>query len=280
MQFLNYLDIVDAGLSFLCCIIDIQKLDINISIGMICRIIFFIVAIMLRDLNYYTLDELIAQLVGWSIFHIYIIFFEYRYFKHGESDMMFREKYYKFMDTCQLIVGTTFLAYTFESIIEILTLVYFSINLALNLFELIHLLWSKKSQVSNYNKRNGFLQMYFGLILGILVIIFFLIYLAIKYQEDLEEGPLIPFLYLTILGEFSGLCLSFFLYCVYSSHINWSNDLTKGSLGILYGLTVGLFSVFYGLVIGIVVFCYFVYLCLSCCGLTEKKKKVHPESQQ
>ncbi|CAD8146589.1 unnamed protein product [Paramecium pentaurelia] len=279
MQFLNYLDIVDAGLSFLCCIIDIQKLDINISIGMICRIIFFIVAIMLRDLNYYTLDELIAQLVGWFIFHVYIICFEYRYFKHGESDMMFREKYYKFMDTCQLIVGTTFLAYTFESIIEILTLVYFSINLALNVFELIHLLWSKKSQISNYNKRDGFLQMYFGLILGILVIIFFLIYLAIKYQEDLEEESLKLILYITIFGEFSGLCLSFLLYCIYRSHINWSNDLTKGSLGFLYGITVGLFSVFYGLVIGFAVICYIFYFCCYCC-IHDEKKKVHPESQQ
>lgn len=55
----NIIDLVDALLSCCCGIAENHRLDLNISIGMVCRIIFFVLTILLRDLNTYTWQELL-----------------------------------------------------------------------------------------------------------------------------------------------------------------------------------------------------------------------------
>ncbi|CAD8118051.1 unnamed protein product [Paramecium sonneborni] len=96
-----------------------------------CRIIFFVVAIVFRDLRTYSIGEFIVQIVSWFVFHFYIIYFERIYFDKGESKTLEREKRFKLMDTLQLGIGITYLAFNFDSLLELLALIFFSLNLGL-----------------------------------------------------------------------------------------------------------------------------------------------------
>lgn len=57
MRCCDAIDIIDGVLSFLCSQVEIERLDINLIIGMLSRIIFFIIMIADRDLRTYTLKE-------------------------------------------------------------------------------------------------------------------------------------------------------------------------------------------------------------------------------
>ncbi|CAK93561.1 unnamed protein product (macronuclear) [Paramecium tetraurelia] len=256
----NVMDVVDAILSLIQCIADIERLDINISIGMVCRIIFFVIVIILRDLKSYPLNELIAQIVAWLVFHIYILYLEKDYFSLGESKIFQRERNFKIMDTLQLIIGTTYLACTLGSTLEILALVFFSINLFCNCCELIYIQFIRKTHSNDYSKQGGYKEMYFGFFLGSIGVIIFLISSASKYSSEIREsGTLGAALYLTIIGEILVVIFSFFFFCSHRESISCASDWTKRILALLYGLNVGCFSIFYGFLTGVAALCYLIY---------------------
>ncbi|CAD8116779.1 unnamed protein product [Paramecium primaurelia] len=271
----NVMDVVDSILSLIQCIADIQRLDINISIGMVCRIIFFVIVIILRDLKSYPLSELIAQIVAWLVFHIYILYFEKEYFALGESKIFNRERRFKIMDTLQLIIGTTYLACTFGSSLEILALVFFSINLFCNCCELIYIQFIRKTHLNDYNKQGGYKEMYFGFLLGSVGVIIFLINSTFKYSKEISNsGSLGAAVYLTIIGEILVVIFSLFYFCRYEQDLCWASDWTKRILAILYGLNVGCFSIFYGFLTGVAALCYFLYLIFKKSEEPQDREKV------
>ncbi|CAD8190568.1 unnamed protein product [Paramecium octaurelia] len=257
----NVMDAVDAILSLIQCIADIQRLDINISIGMVCRIIFFVIVIILRDLKSYPLSELIAQIVAWLVFHIYILYFEKDYFSQGESKIFYRERCFKIMDTLQLIIGTTYLACTLGTSLEILALVFFSINLFCNCCELIYIQFIRKTHSDDYIKQGGYIEMYAGFVVGSIGVIGFLIYASNKYSSEIRDsGTLSAALYLTIIGEIIVVIISFFYCWKHRKNMSLTSDCTKRILALLYGLNVGCFSIFYGFLTGVAALCYIIHL--------------------
>ncbi|CAD8111643.1 unnamed protein product [Paramecium sonneborni] len=278
MQINNIIDFVDGLLSLFQIIVDIQRLDINISIGMTCRIIFFVVAIVFRDMRTYSIGEFIAQIVAWFIFHFYIIYYERIYFDKGESKTLEREKRFKLMDTLQLGIGTAYLAFNFDSLLELLALIFFSINVGFNIIELI-LIYCKNNHVPNYEKQGGYCQLMIGLLLGIFGVIFFLIYSATIYWDDISNQELFPHvLIITIIGEIMAFLLFAYLLCEHNAEFVWTQDWTKGILGILYGITVGLFSIFYGFLIGLIVVLYLSYQICKAYHKYQQEQKNNPQA--
>ncbi|CAD8213202.1 unnamed protein product [Paramecium pentaurelia] len=55
---------------------------------MLCRIIFFIIVIYLRDLRDYSQVELILYVIIWLLFHLYIQSFQQQYFSKSESKIL------------------------------------------------------------------------------------------------------------------------------------------------------------------------------------------------
>ncbi|CAD8173375.1 unnamed protein product [Paramecium octaurelia] len=277
MAISNVFDLVDAILQLVTFINDISRLDVNISIGMVCRIIFFIVVISMRDLRTYPVGEFIAQVVAWFVFHIYILYYEKQYFLTGISDVFDREIHFKIMDTIQLIIATIYLGWTFNSTIEIVALVFFITNLVLNFLELIYIAGIRQSHQQNYNKQGGYTQMYIGFFLGAVGVIIFLIDAASKYSEDVRaSGILTAILYLTIIGQFIVVIFSLCYFCVDREEFKWSNHWSKGILGFLYGANVGLFSIFYGFLTGLATLCYIIYLVSKKIDEYNRQQQVHP----
>ncbi|CAK81925.1 unnamed protein product (macronuclear) [Paramecium tetraurelia] len=261
MAISNVLDLVDAILQLITSITDISRLDVNISIGMVCRIIFFIVVISMRDLRTYPVGEFIAQVVAWFVFHVYILYYEKQYFYTGKSDVYDREVNFKIMDTLQLIIATIYMAWTFNSMIEIVVLAFFIGNLVLNSFELIYIAGIRQSHPNNYIKQGGYTQMYFGFLFGAGGVIVFLIDVASKYSEDVKASAVLTaILYLTIIGQFIVVLFSFCYFCIDGEQFKLSYNWTKGILGFLYGANVGLFSIFYGFLTGLATLCYIIYM--------------------
>ncbi|CAD8067400.1 unnamed protein product [Paramecium primaurelia] len=277
MSINNVFDIIDGILQLISSLADISRLDVNISIGMVCRIIFFIVVISLRDLRTYPVGEFCAQVVAWLVFHIYILYYEKEYFFTGESKVFDREIQFKIMDTIQLIIATIYMACTFESTLEILVLAFFIINLFLNCCELIYISCFRKAHTNDYNKQGGYTQMYIGFFMGAAGVIIFLIDAASKYSENVKaSGILTVILYLTIGGQFIVVIFSFGYFCLDRQKFKWSYDWTKGILGFLYGANVGLFSIFYGFLTGLATACYIIYQISKKVDEYNNQQQVHP----
>ncbi|CAK87943.1 unnamed protein product (macronuclear) [Paramecium tetraurelia] len=270
MKNTNIIDFVDAILSCLLGTLDDDRLDVNILIGMVCRIIFFVVTIIVKDLNTYTWFELIAQMGAWFIFHVYVITCEFPYFSKGLSQTEKREQRYKYMDMFQLIIAISYLLANGESnleeyTIEFYTLTFFGTNLFINVFGLF-LSNCQKNKKPDYQKEGGLKNISCGLCLGSIIVIIYLFIIKSKYEEEIEASTALRIFWLfSIIGEFVVAFASLiFGFLPKRRQFTFAKDGWKGWLGIFYGITFGLFSIFYGFLIGIIIILGFIILVTAC----------------
>ncbi|CAD8191050.1 unnamed protein product [Paramecium octaurelia] len=274
MKTKNIIDIVDAALYWFCGIKESNRLDINISIGMLCRIIFFFFSIIFRDLNTYTWGEFVEQILAWLFFHIYIIYFELKYFLNGESQTQLREKRYKALDMIQLFLGIYYFASNLVSILAYIIFYFFSGNFLINIVELC-IKCCAKQQKANYYKKGGIKEFFLGVFLGTTGVVIYLIIIMDKYQQELDTSEhLRVYMAITIFGEMIGALFSYCAIFFPSDRYTWAWDGPKSVLGVSYGLVFGFFSIFYGFLIGFFIICTFFYLCCTC----RRSEYVRPAS--
>lgn len=82
---------------------DDRRLDLNITIGIISRTLFFLAVIWLRDLNKSKVGELVIFILSSLIFHIFILT-ENKYISSSQSFTKGRENLFKIADAIQLIM--------------------------------------------------------------------------------------------------------------------------------------------------------------------------------
>ncbi|CAD8207020.1 unnamed protein product [Paramecium pentaurelia] len=275
MRTSSFIDFADALLSCCCGIVDIKRLDNNISIGMFCRILFFLFTILLRDLSTYTWTEFISQIVAWFIFHLFIIIYEIPYFLDGHSESDKREHRYKYMDIIQLLIGIIYFTQTEWTYLEFLTFILFLLNLLINLLGLCKSYCVNKKK-QDYYEQGGVKQIILGLFVGTLSVTIYLFIIRAQYEEEIEaSGSLGQYMTYTIIGEIGAAVSSLFFLFIPMDKYNFTSDCTKGVLGFFYGINFGLFSIFYGFLFGIILIIIFFILIITVCS-QHTDSQVHP----
>ncbi|CAD8108105.1 unnamed protein product [Paramecium primaurelia] len=200
MKTSSFIDFADALLSCCCGIVDIKRLDNNISIGI--------------DLSTYTWTEFISQIVAWFIFHLFIIIFEMPYFLKGDSETNKREQRYKYMDIIQLFIGIIYFTQTEWTYLEFMTFILFLINLVMNLLGLCKS-YCVDNKKQDYYEQGGVKQIILGLFAGTLSVTIYLFIIRAQYEEEIEASDsLSQYITYTLIGEIGAAIFSlcFLLY--------------------------------------------------------------------
>ncbi|CAD8045212.1 unnamed protein product [Paramecium primaurelia] len=266
MALKNIIDLTDGVILRYICTSNDSRIDINIFIGIVCRLTIFTILIIFKDIKQYSIGELIVWFIVWLVQHIYILCIEKNYIILGESKVLRREIEYKIMDSLQLLIGIIFLSLNLNSYIEILILVLFSIYFLLNFYIIIFKIKIKEGYTENFQKQGGVYQFYIGFLFGA-------VWQYLKYQNTLSD-----ILIITMIGQFILVVFSFIIFCRHKSKFLWSNDLAKGILGIFYGIKVGIFSIFYGFIVGCLLIIWYIWeFCLKKYYIVKKKKRQETE---
>ncbi|CAK91472.1 unnamed protein product (macronuclear) [Paramecium tetraurelia] len=260
MPLKNFIDLTDGVISLIPCIATESRLDINIIIGMICRLTIFTLLILFKDIKQYSIGEVVAWIIAGLVQHLYILLIEWQYTKLGICTTLRREIQYKIMDSLQLLVGIIFLVLNLKSSLEILVLVLFSINFILNLIVIIYKRKIKEGYTMDYIKKGGNYQLYFGFLFGAVGIIIVVLYYGPLFLEQVDSESFYRFAWiLSFVGQSTVIVLSFSYFCRNCSRFSWSYDWAKGILHFFYGIKVGIFSIIYGLITGFVLLGWFIW---------------------
>ncbi|CAD8193233.1 unnamed protein product [Paramecium octaurelia] len=256
----SIIDLTELVLVCLCQTVGPHMVDYNISIGMLCRIIFFIFSITLRDVRSFTWSELWYQIGAWAMFHLFVICFEYEYLFKGKSQTVKREARYKIFDTLQSGIGIIYSIYNLDSYYYYIFIGFFSLNCLDNIIGLL-IYWRQKEKPQNHVQEGGIMEFFIGLTLGSLAVSGYLITIIVLYWFEIQEiKNLLFYLFLTVVGE---LIISVFSCCFIQYKENSQKiKFSKQMLGLSYGLNFGLFSIFYGFLIGLFIFITSIILCL------------------
>ncbi|CAD8156960.1 unnamed protein product [Paramecium pentaurelia] len=183
MALKNIIDLTDGVILRYICISNDSRIDINIFIGIVCRLTIFTLLIIFKDIKQYSIGELIVWFLVWLVQHIYILCIEKNYIILGESKVLRREIEYKIMDSLQLLIGIIFLSLNLNSYIEILILVLFSINFLLKFYIIIFKIKIKEGYTVNFQKQGGVYQFYIGFLFGAVCITLYYINLEGNIQN-------------------------------------------------------------------------------------------------
>ncbi|CAD8153590.1 unnamed protein product [Paramecium octaurelia] len=277
----KFIDLTDGVISRFTCIAENSRLDINITIGIICRLTIFTLIILFKDIKQYSIGEVIAWIIAGLVQHLYILLIEKKYMLLGLCTTLDREIQYKIMDSLQLLIGIIFLILNLRSYIEIIALVLFSINFVLDLFFIIVKIKINQGYANDYVKEGGAYQFCIGFLFGAVAIIIVVFYFVQYLDKNNPTDTYGTIWNLSVIGQSIVIVVSFSAFCSNKSEFKWSNDWAKGTLQLFNGIQVGVFSIIYGLLLGTIIMIWFwwdFHNKRKCCY--QDKDKRRQESEQ